>query len=147
MKPKLAALEISMSIDSEHIMPVYSKSGELFTVLLSSELWELVREHVTKTAEKKLMKKDEVVVEPVADWEMFKSYWDFKYPFNAAVECKHCGQHSEDWEQDTPKKFRLKTATLGGLVGFECLQCHSRVLKKHFKDCEVFECIPGCENE
>jgi len=135
-----------MGIESQHIMPIFADDGELYAVLLSRELWEKVESAVRTQGKTLLSKEEPEPAEPLRDWADFQEYWDFKYPFNARAQCDHCGNCSEDWEKDDPRKFRLKTATLGGLVGFVCLNCGSRVLKRHFKDKCVFECRPPAQD-
>ena len=135
-----------MGLGNQHIMPIFAEDGDLYAVLLSKELWNLVEAAVRSQGRSLLEKIEPEPVEPMEDWTCFKDYWDFRYPYNAEVHCDSCGSASSDWEKDSPRKFRLKTASMGGLVGFECLSCGSRVLKRHFKDKCVFECRPlkGC---
>ncbi|MFW6177785.1 MAG: hypothetical protein ACOC43_05400, partial [Desulfohalobiaceae bacterium] len=72
--------------------------------------------------------------EPLQDWELLLQHWDFKYPVSKEVSCEICGNQTQDWQKDSPRKFLLKAASLGGLVSFECLNCQARIIKKHFKD-------------
>jgi DNA-directed RNA polymerase subunit RPC12/RpoP len=76
------------------------------------------------------------------DWELLKKYWDFQYAVDTDVFCENCGNTTENWEQDHPRKFYLKAASLGGLVTFQCAQCSARILKKHFKDSIKVELLP-----
>ena len=129
----------------QDIMYLYDVNGTLCCVQLSPALWERAKPHVLidrpppPTAQ---------APEPLKDWEEFKLYWDFKYPFCANVECLHCGVSCDDWEHDPQRRFRLLTASLGGLLVFRCASCGASVRKKHFKDHMVFEMTPpgrGCE--
>ncbi len=133
-----------MTTNTEHVQYVYTEKGRLTGVLLSAEAWDCVGAIVEKSLG--LNRKEETVrPEPMEDWQALKDYWDFKYPVCADVVCGHCGAASDNWEDDSPRKFWLKAANIGGLVSFECLHCHSRVTKRHFKDCMKFECTPVCE--
>ncbi|MBG0777328.1 MAG: hypothetical protein H0S85_12965 [Desulfovibrionaceae bacterium] len=133
--------------ESDKITPLYRRNGELHGVLLSPELWEAVKDEIGPILCRAvgMCAQPEERPEPLDDWEEFKAYWDFKYPFSAAVECAECGAHTDDWEHDEDHNFRLSAASLGGLVVFECRHCKSRILKRHFKDAIKFECRP-CED-
>jgi len=128
------------------IVPLYTDSGKLYGVLLCPEAWALVKDDV----EQKLgiagaSPKPTQKPEPMEDWNTLCKYWDFRYPFTAAVTCEVCGNASEDWVHDEPRKFVLKAANLGGLAKFQCCQCRAAVIKRHFKDTIKCECIPFCE--
>lgn len=121
---------------------LYSSSGEFLGVFISPELWEVLRTPVQKVldqAAQAALNKDK---EPLEELELLKQHWDFLYPVDTDVLCTCCGNSTEDWAADSPRKFRLKTANLGGLVGYECLSCHARILKRHFKKEIKVECRP-----
>jgi tRNA(Ile2) C34 agmatinyltransferase TiaS len=63
------------------------------------------------------------------------------------VTCGQCGQHTDDWLADEPRLFRLRTATLGGMVSFKCRQCKARIIKRHFKDKVDVETQPHHETK
>lgn len=83
------------------------------------------------------------IKEPLGDWEMLVSCWDFPYPVDLDVRCDLCGNCTQDWQLDDPRKFILKAANLGGLVSFECTSCHARIRKNHFKDEINIQCTPS----
>jgi len=85
--------------------------------------------------------------EPLKDLELLAQYWDFPYPMPKDVHCTLCNAHTDDWQADEPRKFRLKSATLGGLVNFQCQGCQARILKKHFKKHVDVECRPFIEKK
>ncbi len=129
---------------SDHFLPLFDESGNLYAVMLSADLWGRGRhrlEPYIRTLLKDLEPEDRP--EPLHEWKEFQSFWDFKYPLTADVQCGNCGAFSEDWEHDPQKNFRLKSAQLGGLVVFHCKACGATVRKKHFKDHYCFEFTPN----
>lgn len=132
---------------NDHLLKLYDTKGSLVTVMLSAELWEKIRDRAEPVILQTLEAMEPSIpfepLEPVEEWEEFKAFWDFKYPFEASVRCESCGAFTEDWTADSPKKFRLKSAQLGGLVVFHCNGCCATVRKKHFKDHICFEASSG----
>lgn len=125
---------------SDHVLPLYDKSGKLHVVMLSAELWKRSRHLIEPLIEKEEHEAQSPVrPEPLHEWEDFKTYWDFAYPLCADVQCGNCGASTTDWLEDKQKPFRLKSAQLGGLVVFHCNACGATVRKKHFKDHMCFE--------
>ena len=128
----------------QNILYLYDANGTLRGVQLAPALWERAKAHVLTDG---LSQPAAETPEPLEDWEEFKQYWDFKYPFCANVECLNCGARCDDWEHEPTRRFRLQTANLGGLLVFRCTACGASVRKKHFKDHMVFEMTPpgsGC---
>ncbi len=136
------------------IQGFYDETGNLVGVFLSARLWQEIGSKINPILEEALLQlkgekslqektfEVEEVLEPMEDWEKFLAFWDFRYPVEKKVLCKHCGQETEDWTVDSPRKFILKAANLGGLVAFQCQQCKARVLKRHFKDHITYEVKP-----
>ncbi|MDQ7032145.1 MAG: hypothetical protein Q9M37_05455 [Desulfonauticus sp.] len=135
------------------IQGFYDQTGNLIGVFISAKLWEKVAEEIDPILEKALsqLKTPDVCpgqnfsqppVEPIEDWENFLKFWDFRYPVEKKVICKNCGLSTEDWTLDSPRKFILKAANLGGLVSFLCTRCQARVIKRHFKDKIQYEVQP-----
>jgi hypothetical protein len=81
------------------------------------------------------------------DWNRLMDFWDFAYEVDMDVTCELCGNSTQDWLADDPRKFRLKAANIGGLTCFECLSCKARVTKQHFKDKISCSCTPFCEKK
>jgi hypothetical protein len=123
----------------QDILYRYDAQGALCGVQLSPALWERAKPHLLKTQEPQPVVE---APEPLAAWEEFKQYWDFKYPFCADVQCLHCGARCDDWEQDPARQFTLRVANLGGLLVFRCAACGASIRKKHFKDHMIFEMTP-----
>jgi len=125
---------------TENFFQVFGQDGRLHAVMLSASLWEKVR-HLIEPEIRAFNQASEssFVPEPLQEWEELKQYWDFKYPVCTDVECGNCGAKTEDWEHDPERRFRLKSASFGGLVVFTCNGCGATVRKKHFKDHVCFE--------
>uniref|UniRef100_I2PX86 Uncharacterized protein n=1 Tax=Desulfovibrio sp. U5L TaxID=596152 RepID=I2PX86_9BACT len=137
---------------SSHFLELFDAKGAPRGVRLSPELWAKVKDRLLPTLQNALYELDpacraepEERPEPMAEWETLLNYWDFTYPPDYDVACEHCGQSTGDWTRDEPRKFRLRTANLGGLVTFQCRSCKSLVLKKHFKKHLTVECKPFVE--
>ncbi|MCL1984862.1 MAG: hypothetical protein FWG59_00235 [Betaproteobacteria bacterium] len=125
---------------SDHYLPLYDKKGNFYAVMLSAELWNKYRHKLEPLIEGMLEEIEPVEKpEPLHEWDEFKQYWDFKYPYNARVECGNCGAQTEDWTTDPNKPFRFRGAQISGLAVFQCKPCSATVRKKHFKDHICFE--------
>jgi hypothetical protein len=127
---------------SDHITELYDKNGSLIGALLSPQAWEAARPAVMAALGLADTAEPAPTPEPLADWETFTQYWDFAYPVDTDVHCEHCGNTTSDWRADEPRKFRLTSANLAGLVSFRCTGCQAKVVKKHFKDVIKTECTP-----
>lgn len=127
---------------SDHITELFDKDGNLIGALLTAPAWIAVRDQVMAG----LGIQDTAAVaekpEPLADWETLQQYWDFPYPVDTDVACENCGNATGDWAADDPRRFRLTSANLAGLVSFKCMNCQAKVVKKHFKDQISTECTP-----
>ncbi len=127
---------------SEHVNELYDKDGKLIGCLLSAEAWNHVKAEILSSLGIENKTPEAEITEPVADWETLKEYWDFAYPVDTDVACENCGNATEDWTQDTPRRFYLTAANLAGLVSFSCTSCKAKIVKKHFKDEIITECTP-----
>lgn len=127
-------------MSSDHITELFDKHGNLIGCLLSADAWAAAKPHVHKILDIKPVQA--VRPEPINDWETLKEYWDFAYPVDMDVHCDCCGAHSENWQEDEPRLFRLSSANLAGLVSFSCQNCQSKIIKKHFKDEITTETVP-----
>jgi len=132
---------------SEHINELFDKDGNLIGCLLSAEAWNHIKNDVSDKLGIQLSEPEPTIFEPISEWETLKEYWDFDYPVDMDVHCSECGNTTEDWSVDEPRRFYLTSANLAGLVSFNCVQCKSKILKKHFKDEIVTECTPYQENK
>ncbi|SDN84618.1 hypothetical protein SAMN04488516_1094 [Desulfonauticus submarinus] len=137
------------------IQGFYDETGNLIGVFVSARLWQEIAADIDSVLEKSLAKlngpicseeaiqtQEALPSEPLDDWETFLKFWDFHYPVEKKVVCEICGQCTEDWTVDSPRKFLLKAANLGGLVSFLCLNCQARIIKRHFKDHITYETTP-----
>ncbi|CCO23011.1 hypothetical protein [Maridesulfovibrio hydrothermalis] len=120
-----------MSKHDDSLTELFDKNGNLIGALLTADLWSKVKPRVKDLLPAQTPQERP---EPIGAWETLKEYWDFEYPIDTDVHCKICGTSTQNWEEDTPRKFRLVSANLGGLVSFKCCQCSARITKKHFKD-------------
>jgi len=132
-----------------HFEALFDKDRNLVGVWLSPELWRKAESALSPIIDAAL---DELnpgqakeAPEPMAAWDSLAQYWDFQYPLPTDVTCEKCGSCTQDWQKDAPRKFRLRSANLGGLVNFECQTCKSRIIKKHFKKHVDVECRPFVE--
>lgn len=80
--------------------------------------------------------------EPMDGFADFLRFWDFRYPYDPAVSCPHCGSHVEDWRTAPGHPFRLANANLGGLLVFHCQGCGATIRQKHFRDHVALESTP-----
>jgi len=125
---------------SDHFLPLYDKNGTLYSVMLSADLWLRYHSRLEPIIRNILEDMEPTVrPEPLHEWDDFKAYWDFKYPYCADVRCDNCGKTTHDWLDDPDKPFLLRSAQLGGLAVFTCKNCGATIRKKHFKDHICFE--------
>jgi hypothetical protein len=129
------------------VQTLYSATGESVGVYIPAELWAEAEAEVLpglQAAQERLYG-PKPQAEPMQDWELLVANWDFKYPVDMQVSCGQCGASTLNWQEDEPRRFRLKAASLGGLVVFECQSCKARVSKRHFKDGVTTETTPRRE--
>lgn len=126
----------------------FTKKGDFDGVFIHPEVWRRIRHQVQPLVNNALdVLAPEERPEPIQDWELLVNHWDFQYPVDWDVHCDHCGNETENWKEDDPRKFRLNAANLGGLVTFECLNCRSKVTKKHFKKHIDSKTVPYSETK
>lgn len=121
-----------MTANFPDFQELFDAQGNPVGALLGPAAWGLVREIVL--ARFAPAEDPAAFIEPIQDWRDLVQYWDFKYPVDRDVSCSLCGNASQDWEQDEPRRFQLTAANLGGLVTFRCLGCQAKIMKRHFKD-------------
>lgn len=131
-------------VHTRHFQPLYDADRQLIGVWLSPELWLKAERALTPAIDQALAELEPAPPppEPMADWENLAQCWDFKYPMPFDVACENCGNTTPDWREDEPRKFRLRSANLGGLANFQCQKCQARIIKKHFKDHVDVQCRP-----
>lgn len=127
---------------TDDIQKLFDENGNLIGVLLGPDKWEQITAQLPELVAAKKKPDSQIIPEPLDDWNTLKQYWDFKYPVDYDVACEVCGEKTDNWEEDDPKKFRLLAANLGGLVRFECIKCSARITKRHFKDHIKVETLP-----
>ncbi|WP_147819544.1 hypothetical protein [Salidesulfovibrio onnuriiensis] len=132
-------------MSSDHFTELFDKDGNLIGCLLTADAWASIKPTVLKALN--IQEAPPERPEPLADWETLKEYWDFPYAVDTDVHCDNCGESTENWQQDNPRKFRLSSANLAGLVSFTCQKCHAKITKKHFKDTIKVENQPYREKD
>jgi len=132
--------------ENRPIQTLYDENGKFIGLYISPGMWDRIEKEVAPVIQRELDKieqqKDPAIKEPMDDWENLKKFWDFRYPVDYDVRCEHCGLSTDNWQEDEPRKFQLKAASLSGLVAFQCRGCGARIIKKHFKDTIVVETSP-----
>ncbi|MFW5489408.1 MAG: hypothetical protein ACNI3A_13490 [Desulfovibrio sp.] len=132
------------------VMFLFDKNEEFEGVLVSAELWRKIEPIVSPYMEGETTgcaPTQPERPEPMKDWDTLVEYWDFAYPVNYEVTCDECGNSTPNWIEDSPRKFRLLSANLGGLVNFGCTKCQAKITKKHFKDCIESSTTPFCDEK
>lgn len=131
-------------MSQKHIHYLVDAQAQRAAVQISMPLWEVVEKYVLR-AETNLRGAGATPfdrAEPLAAFAEFKTLWDFRYPYEARVQCRACGTSTDDWEQDPAHPFHLTNTNFGGLLVFRCKACNATVRKKHFRDHVAFECTP-----
>lgn len=128
-------------MSAKNIVHAFDAQGKPLGVFIPFATWEQLDETIRQALDAPKEKLQEIK-EPLADWDLLVSCWDFPYPVDMDVACQLCGNQTQDWKLDTPRKFLLKAANLGGLVSFECCSCQARIRKNHFKDAIDVSCTP-----
>jgi hypothetical protein len=133
---------------ASHVSLLYDHDKQFVGVFLSPEIWNLVQRDLAPVLERALDTLDpsaipKVKPEPTRDWNNLVASWDHKYLLPLDVTCQACGAHSDNWQADDPRIFRLVGANIAGLATFVCQRCGAKTVKKHFKDHMVVECHAG----
>lgn len=126
----------------EAIHYVTDENGNIVAVQLPLALWEKLKpsleaEHAEPSAPMA------PAPEPLDAFADFLRYWDFRYSYDPAVRCPHCGREVTDWRTAPGHPFRLKNANFGGLLVFHCEGCGATIRQKHFRDHVALESSPG----
>jgi hypothetical protein len=131
---------MSQTHDIPGFQEIFDAQGNPLGAILGPEVWASVREVVLHQFAQP--EPEPVKPEPLDDWRVLVQNWDFKYPVDLDCACPLCGNASADWEHDSPRKFILTAANMGGLVSFRCLSCQARIIKRHFYDTIKIEVVP-----
>ena len=114
--------------------------GNAVFVVIPVTLWQKIEPEVSR-----MLLADESPQElaqapgPLRSFEELMQCWDFKYAYNPAVACPHCGAEVADWRNDPRQSFVLTNANIGGLLVFHCRACGTTIRQKHFRDHVAFE--------
>lgn len=125
----------------EPIHYVTDERGNIVAVQLPLALWERLRPALAAEGED-TSDAGAPLPEPMDGFADFLRYWDFRYPYDPAVRCPHCGVHVEDWRTAPGHPFHLANANLGGLLVFHCRSCGATIRQKHFRDHVALESTP-----
>lgn len=124
--------------ESRPIQSLYGDNGEFLGLIIGPRMWDRVESEVAPILQREMDKmegKDKPEKkEPFKDWENLKQIWGFNYPVDYDVHCEACGADTSNWQEDDPRKFLLKAASMSGLVTFMCQGCGAKIIKRHFKD-------------
>ncbi|WP_462324452.1 hypothetical protein [Desulfoplanes sp.] len=131
----------------KNITPLYDTQGTMFGVFISPDLWKAIASEVQPIIDRHIEKSRPPVPEPMDDWNRLLDFWDFPYGVDMDVTCEQCGNTTQDWTADDPRKFRLKAANIGGMTTFQCMECKARITKQHFKDKIACTCTPFSEKK
>ncbi|MBD5558014.1 MAG: hypothetical protein HDQ92_05615 [Desulfovibrio sp.] len=125
----------------EQIHYVTDAHGNIVAVQVPYSLWERLKGALPAEADAANPTEAEVP-EPMDGFADFLRYWDFRYPYDPAVSCPHCGLQVDDWRTAPGHPFRLANANLGGLLVFHCASCGATIRQKHFRDHVALESTP-----
>jgi hypothetical protein len=117
---------------------LYDSKGEFMGIFIGPEVWERVQGEVAPILRREINeledREEPEIREPINDWENLKKFWGFNYPVDFDVQCEICGAETTNWQEDQPRVFMLRAASISGLVTFQCCMCGAKIIKKHFKD-------------
>jgi len=130
-----------MNSNASDVQKIFNEQGQPLGAILGPKAWAMVRDEILKTFGGQPGPRA-LPAEPLEDWRILVQSWDFKYPVDLDVACPVCGNTTENWELDEPRKFWLTAANFGGLVTFHCLGCQAKIMKRHFKDVIKVEARP-----
>lgn len=127
---------------TEQLLRLYDAGGNLLCVQIAPSLWQKIEpavERLLGDASPKQRLEDDL-----GAFGEFLKFWDFKYPYEPAVDCPHCHASTSDWRNDPARPFRLANANIGGLLVFHCENCGATVRQKYFRDHKAVEySLPG----
>lgn len=116
-------------IDYERILKIHDSHGNLSGVMVPTDIWAEIENSLVKS-----IAKNSEVREDLSGFNDLMQAWNFRYPYDPAVQCPKCGNQTPDWREDDPRVFMLVSGSLGGLLVFHCNKCGATVRHKYFKD-------------
>ena len=125
----------------EQIHYLTDEHGNIVAVQLPLALWERLKGALPGGSPEE-QAAESAPAEPLDGFADFLRYWDFRYPYDPAVSCPHCGAHVADWRTAPGHPFHLANANLGGLLVFHCKGCGATIRQKHFRDHVALESTP-----
>lgn len=125
----------------EEIQYVTDERGNIVAVQVPLALWERLKGTLAAEAAAAPGAVADIP-EPMDGFADFLRYWDFRYPYDPAVSCPHCGAQVADWRTAPGHPFQLANANLGGLLVFHCKSCGATIRQKHFRDHVALESTP-----
>jgi hypothetical protein len=131
--------------DKDALRYVTDAQGQVEYVLVPWDLWRRLEPQAAALSAPQQPAAPEQAPGPLADFDERLRTWDFRYPYDPAVACPHCGAATEDWRADPAKPFVLTNANIGGLLVFHCRACGTTIRQKHFRDHRALEhSTPHC---
>lgn len=112
---------------TDEIMKLYDSDGVFAGVFVPASLWSRFEGSLVPSAAKSQAGDDLTAFN-----ELLES-WSFAYPYDPAVSCPACGSATGDWRSDPAHPFRLSSASLGGLLVFQCEKCGATIRHKYFR--------------
>lgn len=112
---------------TDEIMKLFDANGNFTGVFVPAAIWENLERQLDQT------KALENAGDDLDGFRELLDSWSFSYPYDPAVDCPVCGQKSEDWQNDPAHPFRLSSASLGGLLVFQCAKCGATIRHKYFR--------------
>lgn len=108
---------------------VFDSNGKMIAVIVPSELWFEIERVISGNSLKSISQPEDI-----SGFKELMQAWNFRYPYDPAVKCPHCGNATKDWRNKDEGSFFLVSASFGGLLVFKCHACGATVRHKYFKD-------------
>lgn len=125
-------------LDLFSLSRVYDANGKMTAVIIPADIWAEIEEAIS---EKHLLKSQQQ--EDISGFNELMQAWNFRYPYDPAVNCPQCGRGTKDWRKKDDGYFFLVSASFGGLLVFKCQNCGTTIRHKYFKDHMTVESSPA----
>ncbi|MBO4300935.1 MAG: hypothetical protein J5861_04955 [Desulfovibrio sp.] len=120
---------------SDCVQYILDSAGKPAYVVLPVDVWSKIEASVAPLLKEQPSSPTLVQSSgPLQSFEEFMQCWDFRYAYDPAVHCPHCGVETSDWRNDPNSPFVLTNANIGGLLVFHCRRCGTTIRQKHFRD-------------